>query len=211
MVKWADGEAGHHLLEEEDRQQQVLAIKNLLKGLLSDYLHAIFIEDSHFITILLWEQVPTDLTVKLEEQVKEELDQRIYLKYVPLASVDIHVQYNEVKQELNQHMRLSPLVKQSLYYIRKHYQDPDLTLESIAESLHVSTVYLSRMIKQELGSSYVQVLTNTRLRAAKELLQSADLSIREVAERVGYDSQHYFSTTFRKSMGITPKQYKQQI
>ncbi|WP_077065026.1 response regulator [Gracilibacillus massiliensis] len=210
MLKWAEGEAEHNLLEEADRQQQLQAIKELLDEVMTDYLHAIFIEDAHFITLFLWKEVRSDVTIEIEERVMEQLNQRLYSKYIPLDATNITVQYKETKQELNQYMRLSPLVKQSLQYIRKHYRDPDVTLETIAASLHVSTVYLSRMIKQELGKSYVQILTHMRLRAAKELLQTTDLSIREVAERVGYDSQHYFSTAFRKSVGITPKQYKQQ-
>ncbi|SHN30819.1 response regulator [Gracilibacillus kekensis] len=210
MLKWAEGEAEHNLLEEADRQQQLQAIKDVLSEIMAEHLHAIFIEDVHFITVFLWKAIRYDIAIEIEEQVMERLEQRIYSKYISLDPTNITVQYKETKQELNQYMRLSPLVKQSLQYIRKHYRDPHMTLEAIAASLHVSTVYLSKMIKQELGKSYVQILTHMRLRAAKELLQTTDLSIREVAERVGYDSQHYFSTAFRKSVGITPKQYKQQ-
>ncbi|WP_347835684.1 helix-turn-helix transcriptional regulator [Gracilibacillus sp. JCM 18860] len=101
-----------------------------------------------------------------------------------------------------------PIVKQALTIMRRNYCRSDLTLELVAENLHVSTVYLSKMIKQELGQSYVQIVANMRIRRAKELLKDSDLNIRDIAEKVGFDSQHYFSTAFKKKEGVSPKQYK---
>jgi len=208
MMKWIEG---HNFFEEAERQKQLEAIKHLLADNLSNRLHAFFIEKSQFITIFLWKEVPSDLAKKLEIQVQETLDQHIN-SYVTLIDLsNIVTRYKEAKQELNQHSQFSPLVKQSLDYMQEHYQDPNLTLESMAEKLHVSTVYLSKIIKQDLGASYVKILTDMRLRVAKKLLKNRDLSIREVSERVGYDSQHYFSTIFKKAVGITPKQFKQQM
>ncbi|WP_026287276.1 response regulator [Gracilibacillus lacisalsi] len=211
VMKWLDGEVEHHFFSEQERKQQLKAIEELLEEDMSMYGHAIFLEDTHWISILIWEQTPADLVLHLEEFIKKELAQHVYAKQIDVEFSNIPSKYAEVKQELNTYMQLSPLVKQSIQYIRKHYRDSHLTLESIAESLHVSTVYLSKMIKQDLGVSYVKLVTQMRLQAAKDLLKTTDLSIREIAERVGYDSQHYFSTAFRKSIGMTPKQYKHQL
>ncbi|WP_231710700.1 response regulator [Gracilibacillus suaedae] len=211
VMKWLDGEAEHHFFSEQERKQQLEAIQQLLGEDMKKYVHAIFLEGTHWISILIWEQTPADLTLHLEEFIKEELAQHVYAKQIEVEFSSIPAKYSEVKQELNKYMQLSPLVKQSIQYIRKHYRDSHLTLESIAESLHVSTVYLSKMIKQDLGVSYVKFVTQMRLQTAKDLLRTTDLSVREVAELVGYDSQHYFSTAFRKSIGVTPKQYKHQL
>ncbi|MCV4566526.1 AraC family transcriptional regulator, partial [Escherichia coli] len=89
-----------------------------------------------------------------------------------------------------------------------HFSDPKLTLESVAQSLNVSPVYLSRIIKQELGVSFVNLLTEIRIKKAIQLLTSTDLTINEISERVGYDTQHYFSTAFKKAVGMPPNQYR---
>ncbi|UUZ80301.1 helix-turn-helix transcriptional regulator [Paenibacillus sp. P26] len=83
-----------------------------------------------------------------------------------------------------------------------------MTLEQAAERLQVSPVYFGRVFKQELGVSFGQHLTQTRIKRAIQLLTSTDLSILEIAERVGYHSQHYFSTSFRKTTGMSPIQYR---
>ncbi|WP_245780788.1 response regulator [Gracilibacillus orientalis] len=211
VMKWLDGEVEHYFFSEQERKQQLEAIQQLLKKEMKKYVHAIFLEDTHWISILIWEQAPADLALNLEEFIEEELAQHIYVKQVEVEFSGITSKYSEAKQELNQYLQFSPLVKQSIQYIRKNYRDSHLTLESVAASLHVSTVYLSKMIKQDLGVSYVKLLTQMRLQTAKDLLRTTDLNIREIAEQVGYDSQHYFSTAFRKSVGMTPKQYKNQL
>ncbi|MNN44985.1 Arabinose operon regulatory protein [compost metagenome] len=47
-----------------------------------------------------------------------------------------------------------------------------------------------------------------RIRRAIQLLNSTELTILEIAEQVGYESQHYFSTAFKKVMGVSPNQYR---
>ena len=81
-------------------------------------------------------------------------------------------------------------------------------MESTAESLQVSPVYLSRIIKQELGVSFVQLVTGKRMKKAVHLLQTTDQTILSIAEAAGYESQHYFSTAFKKAVGISPNQYR---
>ncbi|MBJ8194228.1 helix-turn-helix transcriptional regulator, partial [Bacillus cereus] len=56
--------------------------------------------------------------------------------------------------------------------------------------------------------SFVTLVTRARIRKAVQLLDSTTLSIYDIAERTGYDSQHYFSTAFKKTMGVSPVQYR---
>ncbi|MNJ77807.1 HTH-type transcriptional regulator YesS [compost metagenome] len=75
----------------------------------------------------------------------------------------------------------------------------------------MSTVYLSRLFKQEVGASFVSVLTQTRIKQAIRLLSETDLAIHEIAEQTGYESQHYFSTAFKKAAGLPPNQYRKNV
>jgi two-component system response regulator YesN len=81
-------------------------------------------------------------------------------------------------------------------------------LESLAVRLNVSAVYLGRVLKKELNDSFVTLVTHARIRKAVQLLDATAWSIHDIAEQVGYDTQHYFSTAFKKTMGMSPVQYR---
>ena len=103
---------------------------------------------------------------------------------------------------------MSPLVRRAKDYIRETYTEADMSLENFANLMQVSPVYLSRIIKQELGTSFVILVTQLRMSKAIQLLSATDLPINEIAEKVGYDTQHYFSTAFKKAVGVSPNQYR---
>jgi two-component system response regulator YesN len=103
---------------------------------------------------------------------------------------------------------VSPLVRRARHYIREHYHDSQLSLEKTAQAVGASSVYLSRLLKQELGMTFVSLLTQTRISKATQLLNASPLSIAEIAEAVGYESQHYFSTAFKKAVGVSPIRYR---
>lgn len=84
----------------------------------------------------------------------------------------------------------------------------DLTVAGLAAEVFLSPNYLSQIFKQETGESVTEVLTKTRMEAAKELLKSADLRILEIAEMVGYENTTYFSTVFKKYTGLYPQKYR---
>ncbi|MNY60944.1 HTH-type transcriptional regulator YesS [compost metagenome] len=112
---------------------------------------------------------------------------------------------------MNKETRLSPFVRRTKEIIAERYADPSLSLEGVACELNVSTVYLSRLFKQEVGASFVSVLTQTRIKQAIRLLSETDLAIHEIAEQTGYESQHYFSTAFKKAAGLPPNQYRKNV
>jgi YesN/AraC family two-component response regulator len=84
-----------------------------------------------------------------------------------------------------------------------------LSLEDVSDSLQVSSVYLSKKFKEELGTSFVHVLSEIRMAKAIQLLDSTDITISKIAELVGFENQHYFSTSFKKIVGVSPIQYRQ--
>ena len=88
--------------------------------------------------------------------------------------------------------------------------DRDLTLESCAEQLRFHPVYVSRVFKKEIGSTFIDYLTEYRMNMAKKWLLESDLKIAEIAERLNYNSATGFIRTFRKSTGMTPGQFREQ-
>ncbi len=93
-------------------------------------------------------------------------------------------------------------------YIDEHFHEP-ITLKSISEELHISQYYLAHVFKQMSGYSPIQYILRRRIGEAQTLLVRTDLSIAEIAERVGYDTQSYFNYQFTKHVGMPPRRYRQ--
>ena len=63
-------------------------------------------------------------------------------------------------------------------------------------------------MKHELGMSFKDFVTNLRITQAIHLMHTTDLSINQIADRVGYSNQHYFSAAFKNVQGISPSDYR---
>lgn len=94
------------------------------------------------------------------------------------------------------------------YYINSNYQNSSLTLSSIAERFWVNPSYLSRYFKTYMGINIVQYIRSMRIFYAKSLLQSSDMSIAEVAEKVGVKSASHFSKIFENEVGESPSKFR---
>lgn len=95
-------------------------------------------------------------------------------------------------------------------YLQAHYNE-DLSLAKIAAALHVSKNYLAASYKQESGQTIWQALTEIRLMHGMELLLRNQFSIKEIAQKVGYQSGEHFSRVFVKHVGVTPGRYGKQL
>lgn len=107
----------------------------------------------------------------------------------------------------------SPIVVLIKKYIDNHYMKEDLSLNEVANKFDISSSYLGKLMKQEIGKTFIEYLTEIRIENAKKMLEeeSIGIKIHEVAQLVGYSSQHYFSRVFKKQVGINPFEYKQKI
>ena len=89
--------------------------------------------------------------------------------------------------------------------------NPGLSLRLISESVHVSSGYFSQLFKQVTGESCTEYLTKTRIDTAKKLLKKTTLKTYEIAEKVGFNDPQYFSTCFKKTIGVSPTEYRDMI
>lgn len=93
-------------------------------------------------------------------------------------------------------------------YISAHYAD-EITLASIAQVVHLSPYYISKLFKKTTGENFIDYLTSVRMERAMELLASPSVRVYDVAEQVGYKSTKHFSQVFRNYTGKTPSEYRQ--
>lgn len=94
-------------------------------------------------------------------------------------------------------------------YIEAHYGE-DCSLNDIARVFHYSGAHFGRLFSAEFGSTYTRWLAEYRLEKARELLQSTDLAVREIAVRVGFGDAGYLIRQFSKKYGSTPEKYRRQ-
>lgn len=93
-------------------------------------------------------------------------------------------------------------------YIDKHYMEK-LSLKKMSEDLHIGTTKLCALAKKISGDGSITKLTSARrVEEAKLLLYDRRLSVAEIAERVGFSDYNYFTKIFKKTVGVTPSQYR---
>lgn len=95
-------------------------------------------------------------------------------------------------------------------WIETHYME-SFELDRLAADLHLSKGYLSRIFREETGTSITGYLTVRRLQQACILLQTSNQSIEIIGEKVGLPNVSYFIKLFKKSMGISPHQYRLKL
>lgn len=95
--------------------------------------------------------------------------------------------------------------------VEEEYGDPDLSLQEIAGRLDISYNYLSTVFKQVSGDHFSTYLTQVKMRRARQMMQEGNYKMYEIAERVGYVNAKYFAEQFKKTVGMTPSEYKASI
>ena len=104
--------------------------------------------------------------------------------------------------------RYGSLIDMAKQYLKEHFESNEISLNTVSAEVGVSSSYFSSIFKQETGQSFVEYLTKLRIDKACELLRCTTLRSAEIGERVGYNDPHYFSATFKKVTGVSPKDYK---
>lgn len=105
---------------------------------------------------------------------------------------------------------MSHLVERTLHIIETRYMEESLSLGSVSEELHVSPNYLSANMKKYAGDTFINLLIQKRMEAAKAMIQARGMKIGEVAQRCGYSDQHYFSFCFKKYYGVSPVKMRRE-
>lgn len=104
-------------------------------------------------------------------------------------------------------MENSRIVRDAMNYISAHFSE-SVTLQDMAEHLHLNPSYFSRIFKRSSGFTFKEYLTKVRVEEAKRLLRNTDYPLLDIAIGVGFDNQSYFTSVFRRLTGLTPKQYR---
>lgn len=99
------------------------------------------------------------------------------------------------------------IIQKAVNYANEHFDQP-LTLDDVAEQVHLNPSYFSTLFKKETGVGFSDYLAKVRIERSKALLKDRRHSIMAVAILVGFEDQSYFSKVFRRLTGISPKTYR---
>lgn len=94
-------------------------------------------------------------------------------------------------------------------YIKNHLED-DLSLTRIAQVVSLNPSYLSRWYKRITGKGISDYIYEKRVERSKELLLGSTYKMHEISAKVGFSDQHYFYRFFKKAIGCTPQEYRDQ-
>lgn len=99
------------------------------------------------------------------------------------------------------------IVEKAENYLDVHFAE-DISIEEMAGKLHVHPSHLMRVFKKEKGITISKYRNLTRIKKAKELIESSHLSMTDIAIMVGFSNPQYFSTYFKEAEGMTPLEFK---
>ena len=100
------------------------------------------------------------------------------------------------------------VIKLAENYIKENFCDPNISLLSTAQHVGMSAAHFSTVFSQNEGRTFISYLTALRMEKAKQLLVSTNARLSDIALEIGYNEPNYFSHVFRKTVGITPKEYR---
>lgn len=99
------------------------------------------------------------------------------------------------------------IVKRAMEYIADHYME-NITLSEVSEEVGISGGYLSTLFTQNLDCGFVDYLNKVRVERACSYLEQNFLKTYEIAYKVGFRDEKYFSKVFKKIQGVSPKEYR---
>jgi two-component system, response regulator YesN len=107
-----------------------------------------------------------------------------------------------------QEVKHADVMHKALRYFNEHYAEK-ISLESVADWVHLSPSYFSRLFKAEMKMNFSAYLSSLRVEKGKRLLADRSIPLVEVAGRAGFDDQSYFTKVFKKTTGLSPGAYRE--
>ena len=104
----------------------------------------------------------------------------------------------------------NPITNMLLLYIDEHIEK-NISFQEICIKLDIDYKYASNCFKKDLGIGFSKYFNKVKMEKAKEMLETTDLLIQNIAEKLGYTNAYYFTRTFKSIYGMSPAEYRKQI
>ncbi|WP_366347225.1 response regulator [Paenibacillus amylolyticus] len=153
--------------------------------------------------------------------IEQQLEGEHALNKEAVAAIFTADHLPELKSMLEQHVRTvsdviqakrqakeGNLIDRVMAYLEENMSNAEVGLSSTAAAFYVSSGHLGRLMKKETGQTFVEYLTQLRMKKAEMLLKQTDMKGYEIGEQVGIPDPHYFSVLFKKHIGRSMNEYR---
>ena len=139
----------------------------------------------------------------------QECEQAPTVEAVKLLQYNMLLDFTQrvAREKLPPH--LSPEIAQCVQFLRGHLFGT-VGIDEAAGWVGKSRAWLTRKFKEEMGQSFGEFQSYLRTQEAKRLLRYTDISLSEIAGMLGFSSQAYFHSFFKKAVGMTPSEFRKQ-
>lgn len=153
-----------------------------------------------------------EFDIQPDPSLKTQLDQLFSFKHETIEQFEMGLiaccrqmaEYNKkIKESKNFELR-----DRLMQYMDHTFSDPTQCLDKIANEFTMSPSYMTRYFKDQTGYSLIEYLDQLRMKKAKELLRQTNLTVKDIAGKVGYTDVNNFNRKFKKKESITPTEYK---
>lgn len=104
----------------------------------------------------------------------------------------------------------SRLIEKVKCFCEENYSK-DITLDLISEHVNMAKNYFCSLFKKKIGESFWDYLTNLRISKAKMFLETTEMKIGVISEKVGYKNSSHFCRIFKETVGVSPAEYKERV
>lgn len=156
--------------------------------------------------IQLYDAMREELSKLKRERIDREDFLRLFGDVSGISSRTLHKQQQENPQK-DEKPRAEELAKAIQTAIEERYDNPQLGAGIIADLLGVSSAHAGRVFRQYTGATIPERINHVRLEKAALWLSNSDLTVLEIATRVGYTNESYFFKLFKARYGVTPRAY----
>ena len=205
-----------HLLEQYIEHNEIFKVKNLVQEIFSEelvkkygsaYLRIMWIR---ILNLLLhhYERRGRD-AAEIEKMLQNYnlLDRIQSLQEIRQKIIEMVMECVSTESVADANARSK--IQMAIGYIQEHFAE-NLTVNVLAEHYGMSPNYFSSMFKKEMSRSAVNYITELRINQARELLYHSELSVVDISKKVGYEDSQYFFRVFKKYLGMTPLQYREE-
>jgi AraC-like DNA-binding protein len=164
------------------------------------------------------EEIIWDLFHKIQSEYSNNQDE--YSKDIMLTHIDSVLKYSQrfyKRQFLNRTVFSGTIISRFTEILKLYFENGNLqkdglpTVKYMASQLTISPRYLSDLLKQETGKTALEHIHILLIEEAKNLLMSTNNTVAETAYQLGFENPPYFSRLFKKEVGLTPVEYKEQF
>ncbi len=189
------------------------ALKNIFEDVISQYTNEYVLFALYGKLCVIINDIGGDEVNKIVHQAKnvfmECSSHSLSIKIEQTGVDDIASAFKHFEKESGN--ELSEFIRNVKKHIDKEAFDSVFSVTELATEFNVNASHLSRQFKQEMSINNIEYITKVRMDRAVKLLEDTEAKVYEIADIVGYASQHYFCVAFKKCYGVSPTEFRSII